>query len=314
MHRHPQSETTAQLTKPFLKWAGGKQRLLSQLLPLLPAGKRLIEPFVGAGSVFLASEYDTYVINDANPDLVAVWAALQARPREFMHRAAALFTEEHLNAEAYYGNRNAFNEQTDSFERAVLLPYLNRFGFNGLFRVNSKGMYNTPYGHPKSLPHFPWEEMESASRKLQRCLVLNGGFQAAIDLAGEGDVVYCDPPYLDDATPSFTQYTASRFGMTQQHQLEATCRAAAQRGATVLVSNHDTLTSHALYAGWEVFPVTVRRSLSAKTNSRVEAKELVARMNSTRACLLQGTQVPRVQASGFQCLAANAKPAAPTHL
>jgi DNA adenine methylase len=279
MRKHPVRPGSPTLSKPFLKWAGGKQRLLSQILPLLPAGNQLIEPFVGAGAVFLASAYNRYVINDANPDLVAVWVALQSRPAQFMNRAAAHFTEKNRSADAYYELRDLFNAHTDSFERAVLLPYLNRFGFNGLFRVNSRGHYNIPYGKPMMLPHFPWEEMEVASRKLRRCLVLNGGYQAAIEMATEGDVVYCDPPYVNDVTPSFTQYTASPFGIEQHRQLEGACREAARRGATVLVSNHDTATTRSLYAAWEIIPVTVRRSLSAQTQARGVVNELIARLH-----------------------------------
>jgi DNA adenine methylase len=279
MHQHPNSTATASASKskPYLKWTGGKVRLLPILLPLLPAGsKRLIEPFVGAGSVFLGTDYDSYVINDANPDLVSAWVALQARPRQYIQRAAAIFVEENRSREAYLALRERFNAETDAFERAVLLPYLNRFGFNGLFRVNSKGAFNVPYGQPKVLPRFPWEAMEAASRKLERCTVLNGGFRGAIELAGEGDVVYCDPPYVDDETPSFTQYTAARFGMHQQRELVAVCEQAVHRGATVLISNHDTPSTRELYADWKVVPVSVRRSVSAKVEARGTVGEVVA--------------------------------------
>jgi len=274
MRPHPVTAATA--SKPFLKWTGGKQRLLTQLLPLLPSRNRLIEPFVGAGSVFLAAEYDSYIINDGNPDLVAMWTALQARPREYISRAAEPFCEANRSKHAYASIRLQFNEQTDSFERAVLLPYLNRFGFNGLWRVNSKGRFNVPYGQPKVVPIFPWDSMEAAARKLERCLVLNGGFRGAIELAGEGDVVYCDPPYVDDAAPSFTQYTATGFGMDEQREVVRACESAVQRGATVLISNHDTPTTRALYAGWRIHEVSVRRSVSAAVSARGTARELVA--------------------------------------
>ena len=276
MAPHPALQLSPSTSKPFLKWAGGKQRLLSQLLPLLPSGKRLIEPFVGAGSVFLASDYERFVVNDANPDLVAVWAALQHRPSEYMHRAAEFFLEENRSPEAYLTMRARYNAEADAFERAVVLPYLNRFAFNGIYRVNSKGVFNTPYGKPKVLPHFPWDEMEAASRKLARCTILGGGFCGAIELAGEGDVVYCDPPYVDDKAPSFTQYTAARFGMQQQRDLVEACKQAVQRGATVLISNHDTLSARELYTGWKVVPVSVRRSISAKGDARGTVRELVA--------------------------------------
>lgn len=166
MHLHLPLAPKLLPSKPCLKWPGGKRRLLPQLLPLLPPGRRLIEPFVGAGSVFLATDYESYVINDANPDLMAMWAALQGRPRE----------------------------------------------------------------------------------------------------------------YVDDETPSFTQYTAARFGMAQQRELVDACWSAASRGVSVLVSNHDTATTRALYDGWEIHTVSVRRSVSADAESRVMTRELVARL------------------------------------
>jgi len=226
--------------------------------------------------VFLAADYDAYVINDANPDLVAMWAALQARPRKYISRAAELFCETNHSREAYIDIRAQFNSEMDAFERAVLLPYLNRFGFNGLWRVNSSGQFNVPYGQSKVVPKFPWDAMEAASRKLHRCLVLNGGYRGAIDLAGEGDVVYCDPPYVDDAVPSFTQYTSTRFGMSEQQELVRACECAVDRGATVLISNHDTPTTRELYAGWHIETVCVRRSIAATADARGLARELVA--------------------------------------
>lgn len=278
MQQHPLLAPKLAPSKPCLKWPGGKRRLLTQLLPLLPPGRRLIEPFVGAGSVFLATDYVSYVINDANPDLMAMWAALQSRPREYTQEAASYFVEANRSQESYLSLRARFNAATDAFERAALLPYLNRFGFNGIYRVSLRGVFNVPYGKLAAVPKFPWHEMEAASVKLQRCLLLNGGFRAAIEMAGEDDVVYCDPPYVDDETPSFTQYTAVRFGMAQQQDLVDACEAAARRGATVLISNHDTATTRRLYAGWEIHTVAVRRSVAANAEGRVMANELVARL------------------------------------
>src|SRR5437868_2546448 len=123
MHKHPTSSA-----RPFLKWAGGKQRLLKSLLPLLPPGARLIEPFVGAGSVSLASNYPAYILNDANPDLVAVWTALKRSPCDYVRDAAAYFREANHNQSSYLTLRETFNASSDPHFRATLLPYLNRFG------------------------------------------------------------------------------------------------------------------------------------------------------------------------------------------
>jgi DNA adenine methylase len=237
---------------------------------------------VGGGSVFLAASFASYVIGDANPDLIAVWVALQSRPIEFMARAAGLFAEENRNAEAYLRIRAAFNQEVDRYERAVTLPYLNRFGFNGLFRVNRSGQFNVPYGKPASLPGFPWERMEAAARKLATTTILGGGFRGTMDVASVGDVVYCDPPYSRSHTgsESFTSYTNLGFSHRDHEELVEASVVAVSRGATVLISNHDTPETRELYTGWHIHPVEVRRSISASSDSRGMARELVASLPS----------------------------------
>jgi DNA adenine methylase len=273
MHSHPKSNPS----RPFLKWAGGKQRLLSQLLPLLPEGSRLIEPFLGAGSVFLGSSYPKAVIGDANPDLVAVWTAIRERPREFCERASALFSEINRSDEAYRRIRTEYNSSEDRFERAIRFIYLNKFGFNGLYRVNQKGHFNVPYAKLGVIPHFPFEEVEAASRKLRSAMVVCSGFRGTMSLASRGDVVYCDPPYLAlDAAPSFVGYTKDGFGQSEQQGLVEASIAAVRRGATVLISNHDTPTARELYRLFHISEVSVRRSVSAAGASRGMVSELVA--------------------------------------
>jgi len=277
MHAHPAHHF--QPSSPFLKWAGGKVRLLPQLLPQLPKAKRLIEPFVGAGAVFLAADYDQYLINDANADLVAMWVALQARPREFVERAQSFFVESNRSEQAYKRIRSEFNGTLDRFERAARLPYLNRFGFNGLFRVNSKGEFNVPYGKPAKLPTLPVDSMAAASGKLQRTTILNGGYAPALEMAGVGDVVYCDPPYLDSSNgSSFTGYTTDRFGLQEHERLLELCVRAVSRGATVFISNHDTDAVRQLYRGWHITEVRVRRSIGSISATRRIAQEVVARL------------------------------------
>jgi len=292
MHSHPQPHAqhtqTPGSSRPFLKWSGGKARLLSQLLPLLPRRNRLIEPFVGAGSVFLAAGFERCVINDANPDLIAVWAALQSRPDEFMRRSAEFFSPENHNREAYLRIRGEFNAATERFERAVRVPYLNRFGFNGLFRVNRSGAFNVPYGAPSSLPGFPEKQMAAAADRLKTCVVLNGGFMGAIEQAGCGDVLYCDPPYspLSDAG-SFVSYTAGGFGAADHEMLVEACVVAVSRGAVALISNHDTPATRELYRGWRIEQVSVRRSIAADAANRGVIRELVAILPFEAAKLTQ---------------------------
>lgn len=276
MNNHPNAPTHG--SKPFLKWVGGKQRLLPQLLPLLPPGKRLIEPFVGAGSVFLRSSYPRYLINDANPDLVAVWTALKQRPREFIQRSSDYFSEQYLGQDAYLQVRAEFNAEVDRFERAVRFIYLNKTCFNGLFRVNRSGAFNVPYGQSKTLPWFPAEELANASQKMANVTVMGGDFSAAIAEAGEGDVVYCDPPYLPDSArkTGFSRYTVGGFGIEEHARLVLACGQAYLRGATVLISNSDVLEARFLYSGWQLHELSVRRSVSADKELRGAVRELLA--------------------------------------
>jgi len=278
MHQHPEPRPSApSTTTPFLKWSGGKQRLMKQLVPLLPVGNRLIEPFVGAGSVFLGTTYRQYIINDANPDLVAVWQALKTRPGEFMERAAALFCRENHSAEAYLRIRKLLNEETRPFERAVLLPYLNKFGFNGLYRVNRSGGFNVPYGFSTKAPSFPWRQMKAASTKMQCASVRGGDFLGAMSMARAGDVVYCDPPYLEsDRGTSFTAYTSAGFTEHDHIRLVSAALVAVERGATVVISNHDTPATRDLYCGWNLNALQVRRSVAGDASARHTARELVA--------------------------------------
>ncbi len=239
-------------------------------------GSRLIEPFLGAGSVFLGTTYPEYLLGDANPDLMAVWAALQSRPREYIERASQLFTIQNWSEDAYYRLRDEYNSQVDRFERAVLFVYLNRFGFNGIYRVNSKGGLNTPYGKPPALPGFPWDELERAAAKLSHATLHAGGFQFAIEQAGQGDVVYCDPPYSNVDQRSFTSYTQGGFGVEQHEQLCHLAKQAAARGAVVAISNHDSPQTRALYRGWAIHELKVRRTVSAKTEARKFSQEVLA--------------------------------------
>jgi DNA adenine methylase len=273
MHKHPQQQPRSPL-----KYAGSKKRLLPVLLPHLPSGARLIEPFVGAGNVFLATDYPAAILNDANRDLMTVWVAVKERPREFVSRASEFFCEANCCAEAYAQVRDEYNKLVDSYERAVRLPYLNRFGFNGLYRVNRNGKFNTPYARPKKLPKFPFDEFAYAAERLETAALLSGSFAAAMEHAGPGDVVYCDPPYLDQANgrKSFTEYTAEGFGLKEQVELVQAANAAVVRGATVLISNHDTAQARQLYDGFEHVQLVVKRSLAADAEKRVDVAELLA--------------------------------------
>lgn len=280
MQEHP---TTSPSTGAGpLKWAGGKQRLLPQLRRLLAPAERLIEPFVGGGSVFLGTSYPRYLLNDANTAVSEFWSALKTDCKSLMRQAQPFFDDAYRSDEAYRRIRDEFNASVCTIEKSAQLLYLNRFCFNGIYRVNRMGKFNVPYGKPNKVPSFPADRCLFAGEKLKSADIMSGDFEPAMGNGGIGDVIYCDPPYLaSDRGSSFTSYTATPFGMTEHLRLVSAARAAARRGATVLISNHDTPETRALYSGMELHALTVRRSVSANAAKRGMAGELVAILRPT---------------------------------
>lgn len=196
------------LNKPFLKWAGGKARLATFIAANLPQKplKRLIEPFVGSAALSLALDFEAYLLNDTNPDLINLYHILQQEKQPFIDYARSFFTPKNNQENRFYALCEQFNQSQDTAERSALFIYLNCHAFNGLCRYNSKGGFNVPFGR-YAAPYFPEAEMLGFIRKSDRIELLCGDFQTALDGANDDDVVYCDPPYVPlSKTASFTAY------------------------------------------------------------------------------------------------------------
>jgi len=263
--------------KPFLKWAGGKMRLVARLQEALPPGRRLIEPFVGSGAVFLNTGYPTYLLNDLNADLIHLYIELRQNREALIGGARAFFEPEFNNASVYYELRSRFNTSTDKFERACIFVYLNKHGFNGLCRYNAQGGFNVPFGR-NAMPRFPEVEMRAFSDRSVLAEFDNVDFRDIFARAERGDVVYCDPPYAPlSSTANFTSYGAGAFGPNEQQALAMCAIAAAKRGITTVISYHNTHYTRSLYSdaqGIEYFDVERRISCDAANRSR--AAELLA--------------------------------------
>ena len=267
----------AQPHKPFLKWVGGKSRVIQHVVTRLPRGRRLIEPFVGGGAIFLGSDFEEYVLGDSNRHLIELYQAVSLRQGEFVDVASTLFEEKYRSPAAYAKVRAAFNEERDSLTRAAQFLYLNKFGFNGLCRYNKSGVFNVPYGHPSRVPGFPAKEIEAFSKKAAQANFVNDDFVAIMQWARPGDVVYCDPPYLDrDGAKSFTGYGANGFDMGRQMQLASLARELAAQGVPVVISNHDCCAARELYAGAEIYTYSARRSISGAGERRGSVDEMLA--------------------------------------
>jgi len=276
------------MNKPFLKWAGNKFRVLPHLIPHIGDPKRYIEPFGGSLSVALNISADEYILNDINKDLYCLYTNVD---KEFVDECRELFTDDNNTRERYLELRKEFNSEQDCRKRAKLFLYLNKHAFNGLSRYNSKGEYNVPYGKEnkdsktgrivKTKAHFPEQELNYfrdvfSNRKVE---FFNTSFsdEALYKNVSSGDVVYFDPPYIPVSdTANFTDYATEGFSYEQQVQLAELAESLANRGVKVIVSNHDTPVSRELYKNAQIYPIEVRRSISAKGSSRKKANELIA--------------------------------------
>jgi len=268
-------------TRPFLKWPGGKYRLLAHIRKALGPGRRLIEPFVGSAAVFLNTGYDRYVLADTNRDLIALYEDLAAGGESFIGTCAKLFTPANNTAARYYLLRDEFNNGAAAWRRSALFLYLNRHGYNGLCRYNSRGKFNTPFGQ-MTRPYFPRREMLAFLKRSRQARFCHQEFRRTMLAARRGDIVYCDPPYAPlSRTASFTDYHTGGFDWTHQESLAETAARLTDRGVRVVISNHDTPAIRELYNdhGARLRQLQVNRSISCNGNRRLPVGEVLAIFN-----------------------------------
>lgn len=272
------------MSAPIVKWAGGKRRLLPEILKRIPPTfGRYFEPFAGGAALFfeLADQLAPgAVLGDVNRGLIATYLALAAYPEgvaAHLVSLAACHNAVFDARECYTAVRNRWNARTgDMYERAAMFLYLNRACFNGLWRVNRRGEFNTPIGRSSSgadLSVPSTEELMTAGAALARAEMFAGDFAATIATARPGDLVYLDPPY-DTEGDGFTGYAAGGFGPPDQIRLAALARALVDRGVTVIASNADTPRVRQIYAGLRIEPVSARRSIVAN-GDRENAPEVL---------------------------------------
>lgn len=271
--------STPNTMRSALKWAGGKKKLVGHIDKLLPKSnkRRLIEPFVGGGSVFLNLDFDSYLLVDMNHDLINLFNNLKYNSTAFIKDAAQYFDASTNQAERYYSLRAEFNQSSDAYHRSLLFLYLNRHGYNGLCRYNKSGGYNVPFGRYKK-PYFPQNELMFLANKAQKAEFIQGDFALAFEHANQGDIIYCDPPYSPiTPTASFTAYSGNSFGDDEQRRLVQYAEAAKQSGISTLISNHDVVFTQELYKNADkLIRLNVQRSISRRGQGRVKVGELLA--------------------------------------
>ena len=279
----PPSAAKALGLRPYLKWAGGKRKLVSTLVPhfALDAGpRRLVEPFCGSGAVSLAlhDRAARFWLNDTNADVIGLLERLRDDADGLLAATRALFVPENNLEARYYELRAEFNEAGEPLRRAALFLYLNRHGYNGLCRYNASGAFNVPFGRYAKAPGAPLEELEAARAFAAKTRLSSGDFRAVLAECGRGDTVYCDPPYVPlSKTASFTRYATTDFGPVDQRALVDAAIDAASRGAVVVISNHATEEARQLYAKASALEFAeVRRNISCDGENRAVVRELIA--------------------------------------
>ncbi|WP_058514152.1 Dam family site-specific DNA-(adenine-N6)-methyltransferase [Legionella santicrucis] len=265
--------------RPFLKWAGSKYNCLEKIVPLLPPGKRLIEPFTGSGVVFMNTNYSSYLLAESNLDLIHLFTLLQQQGDPFVRYCASFFHPEFNRKEKYYQIRTDFNASPYSPQKSAYFLYLNRHGYNGLCRYNSKGIYNVPFGL-YTKPYFPHKEMHLFHQKSQCAEFIHNDFRKTFEYAERGDVIYCDPPYvpLSDKTPHLP-YNKKLFTNEDQIELTELAKETAAKGIPVILSNHDTEFTRHHYRKAEIKSFPVSRFINCQGSMRQPVNELIAIFN-----------------------------------
>ena len=272
---------------PFLKWAGGKGKLVGQLEPLLPPEfGRYIEPFAGGGAVFFHLHNagrlaGRAVLADLNAELMNCYRVVRDRAclaelieRLRRHAGHALDRDYYYRVRAW--DRKPGYARRSPAERAARTIFLNKTCYNGLYRENSKAQFNVPYGKWRRPPRVLDEaNLRACHRALQAAELHNEGFEACLDWARPGDFAYLDPPYDPlSSTASFTTYTGATFGRRDQERVASLFRELDGRGCRLLLSNSDTPLIRGLYRGFRTETILARRSINSNAWRRGPIAEL----------------------------------------
>lgn len=268
-------------TGPFVKWAGGKKQLLDRLKARMPATyERYYEPFIGGGALLLELQPERAVINDTNEQLLNVYRQLKV-DAEAVISAVDILDAEPCDAERYIAIRKIYNAKIQAHELdaecAALMIWINKHCFNGLYRVNSKGLFNVPYNNREGGVSIDATNLRNIGLYLKSkdVEIRQGDFEAACADVRPGDFVYFDSPYVPiSETANFTDYTKDGFSLEDHKRLAALYRRLSEQGVKVMLSNHNVPLVHELYNGFTIVQVDVRRAINRDASKR-SGKEVI---------------------------------------
>lgn len=262
------------LQRSFLKWPGGKYRSLNQLLCLFPKDYgSYYEPFFGAGSACLNVGGRRKVVSDVEDVLMSTHNQVKNNVTKVIEELDSFENEE----SAYYEIRTQFNNSPEefSYSDAARFIYLNKCGFNGLYRRNKRGGFNVAFGKRSGDPHKDFENLRACSSLLQSVELRSGGYASCLADVDVGDFVYLDPPYLKESETSFTGYNSNQFGTSENKKLSEFCRNLDSKGVLFAVSNSNLSLIREWYNGFRVHEIQAIRSISREGRSRGVCTELL---------------------------------------
>lgn len=274
------------LVTPVLKWVGGKRQLLPEITKYIPKHSTYYEPFLGGGAVLFELQPSKAVVNDINGELINVYNVIKNNLEDLI--AELSDTSKYNNtAESFYKIRELDREpkkynKLSNIEKAARVLYLNKTCYNGLYRVNSMGEFNSPFGNYKNPNIVNEVTLKAVSNYFNEANItfLNGDFANTVKGIKKGSFVYFDPPYAPiSKTSNFTGYNESGFGEYEQKRLKELCDHLHSKGVHFLVSNSDCEFIRELYKDYEIIEIKAKRSINCNGNSRGEISEVLIRNN-----------------------------------
>lgn len=262
---------------PIVKWVGGKRQLLPEISKRLPESMgTYFEPFMGGGAVLLAIRPEKAVISDLNYELINLYRVARDTPNELLELVRSYPNEPDFYYELRALDREkAVFEGLSSVQRAARMWFLNKMGYNGLYRVNSKGQNNVPFGKYKN-PRFDEVNLFAVSEYLKSVDILHSDYRDAVVSASEGDFVYFDPPYDPvSATAAFTAYSPDGFSRESQRELMELCLSLDERGVKFMLSNSNTDYIRDLYSGFHIYTIEARRAINSVGCKRGVVEEVL---------------------------------------
>lgn len=271
--------------KPFLKWVGGKRQLLPDIMPRIPASfQRYVEPFVGGGAVFFHLQPEQGWINDLNPELVNCYKVVRDDVEALItHLQQHIYDKDYYLAQRSLDRAEGGLSSLSAVARASRFIYLNRTGFNGMYRVNAKGYFNVPFGRYKNPKIVDATGLRACSDVLQSVTITNLSYADVLAECGPGDFVYLDPPYVPlTQTSNFTQYADGGFGEAAQRDLAAALHHLDQRNVPFLASNAYAPLVFELYEGLSIHIVYAKRAINSDGQKRQAVREVLISNAATR--------------------------------